>query len=553
MDTSSSPSVQPPYQNVDVEEVYELRAEVKRLKEEIHLLKSRFKSNAEHDGMTDVDVVSSEQRSLNHHQQRQQLNDDTSIHAEYDTNDIDNHSESRSPKSTIDIPQAPSMVNNKLTPNQISRYSRQLLLSDGFGTAGQRKLLSSKVLVVGAGGIGSSLLLYLAASGLGHVTIVDYDVVERSNLHRQIIHCDHDAVDGGVTFNNVKTRMNKAQSAKEAMLRLNPTISITALDTCLNSSNITSLVKEHDVIVDASDNPATRYLINDACILCNVPLVSGSAMGTEGQLTVYNYNPIQDDSNHDDFDNNIFNNNTNGGCKKSACYRCLYPNPNPMEGCKSCSDNGVLGPVPGLIGVLQAVEVIKIITGIGKVMHDRLLMYDSLPCSFINLKKPPPKSNCAVCSSQATITSIQDSELSLQNTRGPAVSSCSIPVPSTAILSKEQRISCQDYNQLRLENKPHVLLDVRIPRQYEMCSLDGSVNIPLEELSSKLDVIEQLSHGEIPVYCLCRRGVASVEATRILQQSKDGNMNDSKIHSVFNIDGGLNEWVKSVDDQFPWY
>lgn len=352
------------------EEVYELRAEVKRLKEEIRLLKSRFKSNAEHDGMTDL--VSSEQRSLNHHQQRQRLNDNTSIHAEYGTNNddenqslsIDNHSESRRPQSTIHIPQAPPPI-NKLTPNQISRYSRQLLLSDGFGTTGQVKLLSSKVLVVGAGGIGSSLLLYLAASGLGHVTIVDYDVVERSNLHRQIIHCDHDAVDGGVTFNNVKTRMNKAQSAKEAMLRLNPTISITALDTCLNSSNITSLVKEHDVIVDASDNPATRYLINDACIICNVPLVSGSAMGTEGQLTVYNYNPIQDDNNHNDFDNNINNNSTNGGCKKSACYRCLYPNPNPMEGCKSCSDNGVLGPVPGLIGVLQAVEVIKIITGIG--------------------------------------------------------------------------------------------------------------------------------------------------------------------------------------------
>lgn len=184
-------------------------------------------------------------------------------------------------------------------------------------------------------------------------------------------------------------------------------------------------------------------------------------------------------------------------------------------------------------------------------MHDRLLMYDSLPCSFINLKKPPPKSNCSICSSRATITSIQDSELSLQNTRGPAVS-CALPVRGS-ILSKEQRISCRDYNKLRQENKPHILLDVRVPRQYEMCSLDGSVNIPLEELSTKLDAIEQLSHGELPVYCLCRRGVASVEATRILQHSKESNGDGSKIHSVYNIDGGLNEWVKSVDDQFPWY
>ena len=199
----------------------------------------------------------------------------------------------------------------------------------------------------GQGGIGSTVLLYLASSGVGHVTIVDYDTVEMSNLHRQIIHRDEDA---SKDWKDVG--MNKAQSAKRAMLKLNPTISVTALEIMIDASNAMELVSKHDVVVDACDNPRTRYLLNDACVLAGKTLVSGSAMGTEGQLTVYNYHNHVDNSDRVE-------------TKATACYRCLYPNPNPVEGCKSCSDNGVLGPVPGLIGVLQAVEVIKVLTGIG--------------------------------------------------------------------------------------------------------------------------------------------------------------------------------------------
>jgi adenylyltransferase/sulfurtransferase len=186
-------------------------------------------------------------------------------------------------------------------------------------------------------------------------------------------------------------------------------------------------------------------------------------------------------------------------------------------------------------------------------MHDRLLMYDSLPCSFINLKKPPPRPNCAICSSQATIHSIEESQLSLQNTRGPVV--CAMPNQGIAKLPAEQRISCQGYNTtIRKASKPHILLDVRATQQYEMCSLDGSINIPLDQLQSQLPRIEELSNGNLPIYCLCRRGIASVEATRILQQYKeDGSSSNSLIHSVYNIDGGLNEWVKRVDSDFPWY
>jgi adenylyltransferase and sulfurtransferase len=215
-----------------------------------------------------------------------------------------------------------------LCPSQIERYSRQLLVHGGFGVQGQLSLQNSKVLIVGAGGIGSTVILYLAACGVGQLSIVDFDQVEISNLHRQVIH----------TTNHVGK--NKAESARCAVYQLNPTINCATVEEPLTESNALTLVSAHDCIVDASDNPQTRYLINDACVLSGKPLVSGSAMGMEGQLTVYNYQ---------------------GG----PCYRCLYPKPNATEGAKSCADNGVLGPVPGLIGILQAIETIKILTRVG--------------------------------------------------------------------------------------------------------------------------------------------------------------------------------------------
>ena len=431
---------------------------------------------------------------------------------------------------TDDIPSLSKI--QSLQPDQITRYSRQLLLNDGFGVSGQTKLLSSSILVVGAGGIGSTVLLYLAAAGVGHITVVDYDTVEMTNLHRQIIHKDSNST----SSKKGTLGMNKALSAKQAMLDLNPTISCTALDIMIDGDNALELVSKHDVVVDACDNPRTRYLLNDACIMGGKTLVSGSAMGTEGQLTVYNYCVPSSES-------------LDTGTKKSkgACYRCLYPNQVVSEGCKSCSDNGVLGPVPGIIGTLQAVEAIKVVTGIGNVMHDRLMMYDSLHCSFLNVKKPPAKRKCAVCSPEATIKSMKDSVESLEKVRGPSI--CALP--NTDDLSPEQTISCIDYNTVRKEGKPHVLLDVRVTRQFEMCSLEGSINLPLEDLSSKLNEVEELSHGELPVYCLCRRGVASAEAVKIIQKAIDDE--NIQIHSVYDIKGGLNSWVANVDASFPSY
>ena len=484
-----------PEQTHTDEEVFALREEVALLKNKIQALESEKKSNA--------------QSALN------------------STQDV-------SSISTIDdISGIPSIdAIQSLAPHQVSRYSRQLLLSDGFGVTGQKQLLSSSILVIGAGGIGSSVLLYLAASGIGHITIVDYDNVEMSNLHRQVIHQD---CNSSKKFNDVG--MNKALSAKQAMLKLNPTISVTALNVIISATNALELVSKHDLVVDACDNPMTRYLVNDACILANKTLVSGSAMGTEGQLTVYNYQHSK-----------LSDGEETPQQKRTACYRCLYPNPNPSEGCKSCSDNGVLGMVPGAIGILQAVEVIKIITGVGNVMHDRLLMYDSLNCSFLNIKKPPRRKNCAVCSeeedSTTIIKSMEDSAKSLENVRGPSV--CAVKPPAN-VLPEENKISCIKYNEVRQSNMPHVLLDVRVPRQYEMCSLDGSINLPLGQLQSKLDMVDEFSNnGELPVYCLCRRGIASAAAVRVIQESTYKG-------KVYNIEGGLTSWVQSVDTEFPQY
>lgn len=396
---------------------------------------------------------------------------------------------------------------NNLSADNVMRYSRQLLLNDGFGVSGQEVLLSSKVLVVGAGGIGSTVLLYLAAAGIGHLTIVDSDTVESSNLHRQIIHKE-----GGAG-------MNKAISARQSILALNPTITCHAVTSVLKHDNAIDLVEQHDVVVDATDNPRTRYFINDACVLSGrKPLVSGSAMGTEGQTTVYNY-------------------------LDSGCYRCMYPNIDTEEVCKSCSDNGVLGPVPGIIGILQSLEVIKILTGIGTTLHDKLIMYDSLTSSFHSIRKPPRKTSCDVCSHENPVVTNMDQSLdTVKLAPGPSTSRI---LCSSVELSPEHNVSCREYHNFAFcDNNPHILLDVRVKTQHKMCHLPSSLNIPLSELNENVDSL--LSQNK-PIYCICRRGISSMEATRILIEKSTAN------HLIYNIDGGLTAWTREVDPSFPEY
>ena len=401
----------------------------------------------------------------------------------------------------------PRNQDQELTPDQIERYSRQLILSQGFGVSGQRKLLSSSVLVIGAGGIGSSLLLYLAAAGVGHLGIVDFDSVETSNLHRQVIH----RVD--------RVGQNKALSARQTLMALNPSISYTVHRCQINADNALGFVDKYDCVVDCSDNPKTRYLVNDACVLANKPLISGSAVGLEGQVTVYNY-------------------------QNGPCYRCLYPRPSATVGCRACADAGVFGPVPGLIGILQATETIKVLTDTGSVLSNHLLMYDSMATSFLRIKKPTKRANCVVCGSSPTIRNMADSQKTLLTAVGPKVQ------PSPNDLASELNVSCEEYDTVRRSNMDHILLDVRVKEQYDLCHLPGSVNFPLDQLSSELDRVAEMSGGKVPIYCLCRRGVASVDATILLQEAR---ITRPGIHSVLNIAGGLDAWRKSVDPYFPKY
>jgi adenylyltransferase/sulfurtransferase len=397
---------------------------------------------------------------------------------------------------------------NELSADQVERYSRQLLISDGFGVKGQKELLSSSVLVVGAGGIGSTVLLYLASFGVGRIGVADFDVVEMSNLHRQIIH------------KQISVGVNKAVSACEAMYALNPTIRCIPIEAELTHDNAIEIIQSYDLVVDASDNPKTRYLINDACVILGKPLVSGSAVGTEGQLTVYNYN---------------------GG----PCYRCMYPKASVSAGCKACSDAGVLGPVPGLIGILQAMETVKVLTGLKQAMDNRMLIYEALQTSFLSIKKPSKNELCPVCGSTPTIRTMDDSRANLEQTRGPLAD-----LYLESNLPDDAQISCKEYAQIRKDGIPHVLIDVRVEQQFEMCSLDGAINIPLAQLPEQLDRVQELSMGQTTIYCMCRRGIASAEATKLILKAKEDRPN---MHSVKNVTGGLTSWQSTVDTSFPKY
>jgi adenylyltransferase/sulfurtransferase len=311
------------------------------------------------------------------------------------------------------------------------RYGRQLILPI-IGKPGQIKLKDASVLVVGAGGLGSPVILYLAAAGIGTLGIVDHDTVDVGNLHRQIIH------------DETRLGINKAISAKEHAQQLNSTCTITAYDAYMTSDNALDIVQRYDVIVDCSDNVATRYLVNDVTVHLNKVLVSGSAIRTEGQVCVYHYQ---------------------GG----PCYRCLFPEPPPPETVTNCSDGGVLGPVCGVIGSLQAVQVIKVITD--QEILPQLLMYSAMHASvpFRCVKLRGRNVKCAVCGDVPTIRTLVDSVQYCGtggwNDRGDQLN----------LLKAEERISCEEFHNVRKDSgQPYVLLDVRNAVQFDICHLEES-------------------------------------------------------------------------------
>ncbi|MBX9879182.1 MAG: molybdopterin-synthase adenylyltransferase MoeB [Candidatus Obscuribacterales bacterium] len=363
---------------------------------------------------------------------------------------------------------------DSLSKSELLRYSRHLLLPE-LGTEGQERFKSARILVVGAGGLGSPVILYLAAAGVGKIGIVDFDKVDLSNLQRQII------------YRNSDVGESKVKRASEHAQQLNPEIELVEHDFKLSSENAIELFNQYDVIIDGTDNFATRYLVNDACVLTNKPNVYGSIYRFEGQASVFV---------HD------------GG----PCYRCIFPTPPPQDAVPNCAEGGVLGVMAGLIGCVQATEALKIVLNKGETLRGSLLLYDALSMKFDKLRVPRDP-DCKICGSNPTITKLQD-----------IVVTCSTNTVSASDL----------HSQIKSGDKL-VLLDVRTPEEVAICRLENSINIPIAELQNRLNELDK--QADIVVYC--KSGARSAKAAELLTQHNFAH--------VRNLEGGILAWIRDVD------
>ena len=379
----------------------------------------------------------------------------------------------------------------QLSKEEILRYSRHLIMPE-VGMDGQLKLKQAKVLCIGAGGLGSPLALYLAAAGVGRLGIVDFDVVDFTNLQRQII---HDTSDVG--------RL-KIESAKDTIADINPNVEVVAHETRLTSENALDIFRDYDILADGTDNFPTRYLVNDACVLLGKPNVYGSIFRFEGQATVFY-------------------------AKEGPCYRCLYPEPPPPGMVPSCAEGGVLGVLPGIVGSIQALETIKLILGRGRPLIGRLLLFDALDLKFreLKLRKNP---ECPVCGAHPSVTKLIDYE-QFCGIRGEE------HVPET----KVPEITAPEVKKMMDERKPFVLVDVREPHEFQICRIPGSTLIPLGDVPKRMH--ELSSADEIVVHC--RSGMRSAQAVELLMKA-----GFRKIH---NLKGGVLAWADQVDPTMPKY
>uniref|UniRef100_A0A8C1RFG9 Molybdenum cofactor synthesis 3 n=1 Tax=Cyprinus carpio TaxID=7962 RepID=A0A8C1RFG9_CYPCA len=382
---------------------------------------------------------------------------------------------------------SPLKSNTALNNEDIMRYSRQLLLPE-LGVKGRLGLL-------------------------------DYDVVELSNLHRQVLHTE------------LTQGQPKALSAAQAISRLNSTVQCVPYHLQLSRENATQLIQQYDIVADCSDNVPTRYLVNDACVLTGKPLVSASALRMEGQLTVYN-------------------------CRGGPCYRCLYPTPPPPETVTNCSDGGVLGVVPGIMGCLQALEVLKIASGQGSSFEKQLLMFDGQEGRFRSIRLRPKQAECAVCGETPTVTELQDYE---QFCGSAATDKCR----RLNLLTKEQRVSVQEYKAVLDSSAPHLLLDVRPKVEVDICHLPVSINIPLSSLENKKaehltllkdtvsDIKQQMNiKSQVPVFVVCKLGNDSQKAVQLLEKMSGQEIEQITVKDVI---GGLMAWASKIDPSFPQY
>ncbi|CAG9577533.1 unnamed protein product [Danaus chrysippus] len=405
-------------------------------------------------------------------------------------------------KSNINIGNIPKWA--------IERYSRQILLPD-IGVMGQEKLMSSKVLIVGAGGLGCPASVYLAGAGIGEIGIVDYDTVDISNIHRQILHTESDWC------------KSKAKSAAESLRRINSNIKVTPYTIEFKPENAVQIASNYDLIIDCTDNVPTRYMLSDLSIITKVPLISGSALKMEGQLTIYGYRESRNEK------------------SSGPCYRCLFPTPPPAAAVGSCSANGVAGPVPGAIGSLQALEAIKLLVGRNRenLLVGRMLIFDGEDMTFRTVKLRPKNPKCESCSDHATIKQLTNYEVlcKMQSKEKDL---------DLNILPQSHRISATELSK-SLNTQRHLLIDVRSEAEYNMCHLEDSVNYPLEQLyGEKFDLLVENIKNNDNVIFICRRGNDSqIAADKILKVLPDAKIKD--------LSGGLHAWAEQVDRRFPIY
>jgi adenylyltransferase/sulfurtransferase len=380
-----------------------------------------------------------------------------------------------------------------LSNDEILRYSRHLIMPE-VGMEGQLKLKQAKVLLVGAGGLGAPLGMYLAAAGIGRIGLVDFDVVDFTNLQRQVIHGTKDV------------GRKKLDSAAETMTDINPFVQIDKHEIALTSENALDIVREYDMVVDGTDNFPTRYLVNDACVLLKKPNVYGSIFRFEGQATVFAYE---------------------GG----PCYRCLYPEPPPPGLVPSCAEGGVLGILPGLVGLVQATEAVKLILGTGEPLVGRLLLYDALAMRFreLKLRKNP---DCPACGDHPTVTKLIDYH-----------QFCGVPreQPVTVAAGGIEEIDPVEVKARIDRGDDFVLIDVREPHEYQICNIPQARLIPLGELPKRVNELDSADE----IVCHCKSGVRSGKAVDFLRQAG--------FRKVKNMKGGILAWSDKVDPRVPKY
>jgi molybdopterin/thiamine biosynthesis adenylyltransferase/rhodanese-related sulfurtransferase len=386
----------------------------------------------------------------------------------------------------------PAEAQAALSNDEILRYSRHLIMPE-VGMEGQQKLKAAKVLCIGAGGLGSPLALYLAAAGVGTLGMVDFDVVDYTNLQRQIIHSTSDV------------GRKKLDSAADKLKAINPFLNLLPFDMKLTSANALELFREFDIVADGTDNFPTRYLVNDACVLTGKPNVYGSIFRFEGQASVF-------------------------ATEDGPCYRCLYPEPPPPGLVPSCAEGGVLGILPGLVGVIQATETIKLILGQGDSLAGRLLLVDALGMKFreLKLRKNP---DCPVCGTHRTITKLIDYD-QFCGIRGVEAA------PTTG--GDLSEISVEELKK-KIDSKADIfILDVREPHEYQICNLNGYL-IPLGDLPKRVGELD--SSREIVAHC--KMGGRSAKAVAFLKQA-----GFTKVH---NLTGGITAWAERIDTKMPKY